>query len=317
MNPIYSDVHIDAALSNVSTAYMQDVNDFAALKVFPVVNVDKQTNKYWKFNKEDWFRDTAQLRAPATESAGSGMELSTDSYACDNYALHSDLPWEVARNADLDMTRPIAEFLTRKILIRLETEFAANYMALTKWDTDYDINASSTKWDAATGSNPSKDIQTQKTAVKLATGFEPNTLVLTADVYGALKDNSDIIERIKYVGAGGIVEDARLKEYFGVKNIFVMAATKNTAAKKKTDVMTGAWFATKKALLCYVPDAPGLLTPAAGYTFSWGAMTGGAQIATRNFEIDTLMATRYENNAFVDQKLVGAGLGALMYNVIT
>jgi len=46
-------------------------------------------------------------------------------------------------------------------------------------------------------------------------------------------------------------------------------------------------------------------------------MTGGAQIATRNFEIDTLMATRYENNAFVDQKLVGAGLGALMYNVIT
>ena len=39
------DVHIDGPLSNISTAYMQEQTDFVAGRVFPVVPVEKQSDK--------------------------------------------------------------------------------------------------------------------------------------------------------------------------------------------------------------------------------------------------------------------------------
>ena len=75
--PTANDVHIDAILTNISVAYIQDQNAFVASKVFPTIPVEKQSDKYFVYTKGDWFRDEAQLRAPATESAGSGYNLTT------------------------------------------------------------------------------------------------------------------------------------------------------------------------------------------------------------------------------------------------
>ena len=47
----------------------------AAADAFPVVPVQKQGDLYWKYDKGDWFRGQAELRAPATESAGGGWEV--------------------------------------------------------------------------------------------------------------------------------------------------------------------------------------------------------------------------------------------------
>ena len=77
--PSINQVHIDAILTNISVAYMQKSENFIADKVFPVVPVDKKSDKYFTYTKNDWFRDEAQRRADATESAGSGYSLSTAS----------------------------------------------------------------------------------------------------------------------------------------------------------------------------------------------------------------------------------------------
>ena len=71
--PTLGSVHVNRPLTNISQAYIQDSADFVADKIFPVVPVQKQSDRYFVYTKGDWFRDEAQIRAPATESAGGGV----------------------------------------------------------------------------------------------------------------------------------------------------------------------------------------------------------------------------------------------------
>ena len=53
-NPTRSDVHVNAPLTNVSIAYVQDNNKFISSKVFPLVNVPKQSDLYFTYDQGDF-----------------------------------------------------------------------------------------------------------------------------------------------------------------------------------------------------------------------------------------------------------------------
>ena len=90
--PTRSQVHVDAILTQMSVAYIQSSDEFIADKVFPNVPVGKQSDKYFKYNKDAFLRAQAERRSGATESAGGGFELSTDNYFCDQFSFHKDVP---------------------------------------------------------------------------------------------------------------------------------------------------------------------------------------------------------------------------------
>ena len=73
--PTNSAVHVDAALTNISVAFLQNANNFVAGRVFPNVAVSKQSDRYFVFDRGDFNRDEAEVRAPGTESAGGGYNL--------------------------------------------------------------------------------------------------------------------------------------------------------------------------------------------------------------------------------------------------
>jgi len=113
--PTATDVHVDKVLTSISVAYIQDQTNFVAPRVFPIIPVDKQSDKYFTYTQNDWFRDEAQIRGPSQESAGSGWTLSTDNYSCDSYALHKDLDNQTLQNADapLNLLSEATEYLTQ------------------------------------------------------------------------------------------------------------------------------------------------------------------------------------------------------------
>jgi hypothetical protein len=86
--PTAGDVHVNAALTNISVAYIQSAEGFVADKVFPIVPVDQQSNFYYTYTQNDWFRDEAKPRAPGAESAGGGFSLSTATYSAVVEAWH-------------------------------------------------------------------------------------------------------------------------------------------------------------------------------------------------------------------------------------
>ena len=144
--PTFGQVHIQAALTQIATAYLQDEANYVADKLFPNVPVEHQADKYFQFSKDDFFRDEAQLRADATESAGGGFNLTTGSYSAGVWAFHKDVGDQVRRNADpaVDIDVATTKFIMQRLLIRKERFFASTYITTGVWGTDNTGTAAST-----------------------------------------------------------------------------------------------------------------------------------------------------------------------------
>jgi len=308
--PSPSDVHIDAALTNISVAYVQNSANFVADRVFPVVPVEHQTNKYFLWDRANFYRNSMEKRAPSTESAGGGMALSTDSYSCDVWALHKDIDNQTRANSDPAVDPDIAasEFLSQQNLINRDIQWATNYFGTGIWTTDVVGGTDFTAWDDYS-SDPEKDVDTGKLTMLQNTGYMPNTLVVGYKVHQALKRHPLIKDRYKHVSSESITEEM-IARFFEIENYVVAKATKATANEGAAS-QTYALILGTNALLCYANPSPGLMVPSAGYTFVWSRLTGlnnmGVTIAS--WWIQNIKADRLEIEASWTFKKVAADLG--------
>ena len=307
--PNSTDVHVDAPLTNLSIGFKNDMSNFVADKVFPTVPVAKQTDKFFTYTQADFFRTDAQLRAPGTESAGSGYNLSTSTYSCDVLALHKDIADQTRENADapLDMNRDAVEFLTQHMMLKREIDFADTFLKSGVWSTDFNGD-----W---TGSNSAIDqIHNGQDSVEGATGYRPNILVCGAQAFTELKNNNDVLDRIKYTQTG-IVTEQLLASLLGLDKVLVSRAIKNENAEGASASYTRV-MSTAEALLVYAPPTPSLMHPSGGYTFSWTGYSGAREgQRVSRFRMDHLRADRIEMEMSYDQKLISASLGYFFQSV--
>ena len=305
--PTANDVHVDAILTNISVAYIQDQASYIANRVFPLIPVEKQSDKYFTYNKGDWFRDEAQLRAPATESAGSGYTLATSTYSTQVYAFHKDVDDQVRANADtpLNPDRDATQFITQRMLMRQEVQWTSDFFTSGVWANDVTPAA---LWSNYTSSDPIGDVETGKATMLNSTGFLPNTMVVGYEVFRQLRHHPDIVDRVKYTSAENVTEDI-LARFFGVDRILVARAIRNTGAEGASNSFSN--IAGKNAALYYVAPTPGILTPSAGYTFAWRGVSDGmgANIGITRFRMPELRADRIEAQMAWDNKVIGSDLG--------
>ena len=312
--PTQNQVHVDAILTNISVAYMQQQDNFIASKVFPVVPVSKQSDKFFTYTKNDWFRDEAQRRADATESAGGGYNLGTDTYQADVYAFHKDIGDQTRAHADapINVDREAAEFVTSRLMLKMETQWVSSFFGTGVWATD---STPSNLWSDYTSSDPLNDVETGKRAILATTGFAPNTLVLGYDVFKTLKNHPDLVDRIKYTSAQTLTEGL-MGSLFDIDRVLVAKAVKAT----NNEGGTAAYDFThgKNALLCYSAPSPGLLQPSAGYVMSWTGVSGGlgATIGTSRLRLDAFRADRIEAETAFDMKVIGSDLGYFFSSVV-
>lgn len=315
--PTRSDVHVNRPLTNISIAYIQKAPDFVADKVFANVPVMKQSDRYFVYDKGFWFRTGAEKRSPGAESAGGGFHVdNTPTYFADVWAYHKDVDDQTRANADqpLDMDRDATLFVTQNMLLRREIQFMSKYIKTGVWTGAADFTPA-IKWDAS-GSDPLKDVDNRKQLVKSQTGYLPNTLVVTNDVFFALRNNASILDRIKYTQRGTITEDL-LAALFGVDKFLVASACINTAPEGAADAMQ--YLATNSALLVYANPSPSLMQPSGGYIFSWQGLFGAGAQGNRisSFRMEHRKSDRIEGEMAFDMKLVGADLGAFFTAVLT
>jgi hypothetical protein len=309
---VYS-VHVDRPLTNISVAYRQEATHFIATQAFPVISVDKRSDKYFVYTQADWFRDEARHRADATESAGSGYGLSTEDYSCNVFALHKDIGDQTIANSDnpINNLADATRFLTQKMLLKQETEWVSDYFATSKWGTDKTGGTNFTQWNNYATSDPIEDIELGKETILQNTGLMPNTLILGYQAFRKLKQHPQITSRLQYVMAieDATVDGARLASIFGVQRVLVAKSVKNAAVENATD--NYSFILGKNALLAHVASDPAPLTPSAGYTFMWrGVSKGlGANVGVKTFRMEELSAVRVEAEMAWDNKLVASALG--------
>mgnify|MGYP003648696230 CR=1 FL=1 len=308
-----SEVHVDQALSSVSIAYAQEQTSFVASRIFNSINTSQLSNKYHVFDKDQWLRSQADLRGTGSPTKGANFTMSTGTFSCQQYGMHMDVDDYVAANADagVDILTSATQYVTEKLLQKRDEVFAAAAFTTSVWtgsSSGGDITPS-TKW-SASGGTPIKDISDQQAACHAKTGRTPNVLLLGKDVYSALRDSDDLLDRVKY-SEKGIVTTDLMASLFGVDEVIVASSIENTALEGATAVYAPI-FDADDALLIYRPQNPGLLTPAAGYMFSFTGVAGADQfegLRTLRYRMDSNHSERIESLAAFDFKVTGADLG--------
>ncbi len=329
--PTASDVHVNTPLTNISIAFMQSERSFIADRVFPNVPVQKQSDRYYTYDRGFFNRLEMEKRAPGTETSGIGYKVdNTPSYFCDVWGVHHDVHDQIRANADsvIAPDRDATNLVSMQALLRKEVSWASAFFTTGVWTTDITGVASSPtgsqrlQWNDP-ASTPITDIKTARRVVAESTGFDPNKLTIGRAVFDELTEHPEIVDRIKYGGqaASGsgnpaIVNEQSLAALFGVNEILVMNAIRNTANEGQT--ASHSFIGGKHALLSYSPASPGLQTPTAGYTFSWtgylGASDRGARISS--FRMPHLKSDRVElEMAFVQHK-VAADLGYFFSGIV-
>jgi len=295
-------MHIDVALTNISIAYRNQAYVFD--QIFPMVPVAKQTNKYFTFGKNAWFRDETAARAPGSPAKEADFTLSTDNYVCVEKALAKRVTDEDQENADAPL-QPFAhatEFVSDQILKAMEidilglvfgTGWAASATPGTLWSSD--------------ASDPLTDIETAMVTVAKAIGREPNTGVIGRGLWRYLKNHPDVVDRMKYGGAPAnpaFVTMEGVASLVGLEKLVKSVAVQDTGPEGGTasiDFIGGThmWIG-------YVSPGPALMTPSAGYTFTYK----NRQVS--RFREDRAHTDIVECRSSWDSKVTGAHAGYLI-----
>lgn len=322
-SPSQSDLHVNVPLTNISIAYMQKADAYIANKVFPRVPVQKQSDMYWKYTKSDWRRTDVQKRAPGTESAGVGWKVDTDTYFAHPYAVHKDIDDQLRANADSNwsLDRDSTTFITNQMLIKRDLDWANAFFKTGVWGSDQaGVAASPTTNQFLQFDDPASDPISLFAMAQIKfveqTGYKANTLVMGAQVLRVLKEHPDIIDRIKYTQKG-IVSTDLLATLFDVDKIMVSYASSTNVAEQPDGRLqdAAATYAfindPYSMLLCYSAPSPSLMTPTAGYTFTWnGYSNGNGQgIRVKNFRMEHLEVDRIEATMTYDMKVVSPDMG--------
>ena len=115
-----SQVHLDQPLTNLTLAYLQDESNFIAGKVFPMVDVAKQSDKYYIYDRENFNRSGEhKALAPRTRPERVGMSVSNSNYFADVYGLATDFDEQTLANEDaaLEIRSAGANMLMHNMLI--------------------------------------------------------------------------------------------------------------------------------------------------------------------------------------------------------
>ena len=323
--PGRSDVHVDRPLTNISIAFRQGAEAFIADKVFPLVPVQSQTDSFFTVPRGAFLRDQMEKKAPGAAPAMANYNYGTDTYRADIWALGTSVADEIRANADspLRLDQDMTELLTQQGLIRKERLWASQFFTTSVYTTDQaGVSAAPStneflQWNDA-ASTPIEDVRAGKRRVHSRTGYRPNKMVLGREVYDILLDHPDIVGRLdrgQTSGAAMVMKDA-LAALFEVDEVLVMDAIWNSAVEGAADSLD--FIGGKSALLLYTPKSAGLMTPSAGYTFSWtGLLGGGAHgMNMRRIRDEKHMCDELIAQMAFDQKLISGDLGQFFATAI-
>jgi hypothetical protein len=319
-----SAVHLDEVLTNLTLSYMSEQN-FIADKIFPAVEVQKQSDKFYIFDPDEENREgDVQLLAPRTSPPKIEVSSATSNYFAEVYGLAADFDQQTLANADdvLDLRMRKVKNVMNKMLMRKDRDFLNTFFTTGVWGSDLAGTTDFTKWSDG-AATPIDNVRAWKLAFQLRNyGIKPNKMLVPQETIDALMANTQILGRINggaTIANPALIDMTLLANIFGVEEVVVMDAVSNTAKEGATG--TPAFMAGDSILLTYSPADAGLDMPASGLNFAYNAIEGVSfGISVESFTDDALrrqgVAEEVQAKMAYDMKVVGPSLGTFINDVL-
>jgi hypothetical protein len=270
--------HYDQYLTNISVAY-NDTQEFIGETVVPVVEVDKQSDRYMVFDYQTHMvADDDLRRAPGTVASEMRTGFSDDAFYCEGYAKRYALYDEEIANADEERIGSLKEIAAKQVkaqlLLNKELKSAALMTNPNNFHADLRVTfggaGNPAKWSDFTNSDPIKDIFVLREKAERLGAPDLNALVLSKPVYNILKFHPKLKATIAGWTSPEFVSDEAMKQLFDVDRIIVANARKRTKAQERigqgglTNYIWG-----NNAILLHLPASVSGSTPVAAKTFQW------------------------------------------------
>lgn len=322
--------HYDQYLTNISVSY--DGNgEYIAERVIPIVEVDKQSDKYMVFDYQDhMIEDDDIRRAPGTVASEMRTGWSEDAFYCEGYAKRYALYDEELANADQERIGSLKEMAARqvkaKLLLHKEINGAALMTNQNNFHEELKIAFDNTgngekvfvKWSDYENSDPIKDIFKIREIQERLGGPVLNTLVLSKPVYNILKMHPKLKSTLAGWVSPEFVSDEAMKQLFDVDNIIVANARKAASNQRRVGDGLTSFIWGNNAVLMHLPSRPGPNVPAAAYTFQWTnplANVVGNQ-KTREYYSEESKTLWIETEEWYAQKVVSKVAAVVLPDVV-
>lgn len=305
-------------LTNMSMAFFQSADAYVSKSLFPILPVALSTGSYYIFDRADLARDNVQRKPQFGKVQPFQISSTTDSYSVsvDQIIMGLDQisQTDVQRGnvtGASDPRKSKVKVISEQMNIHQDIIFAEAFFKKGAWKNELtgveSVTDGSKEFRKFSDANfePIKFFDNLKRNM-LETGRRlPNKLALGIDAYNGLKENGDLLERIKYSGSSinpALINERIIAEMLGIEKVVVFKSTYNSApfgAEEKMQFICDP----KAALLCYATDTPAIDEPSAGYTFTWDMLGNGQYLPVLQFEgepgthsefIEGLMATSHK-----------------------
>ncbi len=322
--PKGANFHIDQYLTNFSVGrkYPQFVGQYLA----PTLMVKKQSDLYRVWGTEGFNVPASDLVAPGATANEIDYALSNAPFYCNGHALRHPIPDRTrAGHDDPSILNKNGMFLTKQG-VELGKERAIAALATTP--ANYPVGSTVTlaglfQWNAVGNTaDPFGDIERGREAINLATGFDPNVLVMGRSVWNVAKQMTPFIDRIKHVIKGYLTPQL-FSEAVEIENVYIAGSMVNTANEGQAAVLARIW--ADSIVLAYIdPSLQGSpsmedAAPTAFTTFTWADESlpmaeDGAVVY--NYREEGRHSDIIEYEKYYDTKATFAGAAYLINDVL-
>ncbi len=301
------ELHIDAALSNMSQRY--NPGGFIADKVAPIVAVKKISDKIKVYDSTHLKRiDT--LRKDKTDSKLIEWGFGTDdSYLLDGHAVHGYVSPADEENADAPIKPYVDEVETQSDILLLDREYRVKTLVCTAGS--YGANNKQTlsgtsQWsDYSSGnSDPIGVIKDAQAAIKASSGKEANFIAFDYKVGLTLSHHPDIVDLIKYTNPTLLTRSGLPPVLFGLE-VVESGAILDSTAKGQTMTLGSVWGTF--CLIGFSQPAPYIKSISLALTFA-----KGLRQVTKDWDYKKKAYYVETSEPDMDEKLITANCGYLV-----
>jgi hypothetical protein len=280
-------------LANVSLQYRNQ--EYVADRVFPLIDGLSPKAKITKYNKGDYFRDEAGVRAPGTRANRSGFKLSSVSLNTVQYAHAGVVTREDLRNQDvegaptIDLKTDAMELAADKIDLKKERIVSSYVRAQTWADGNSGGEDAAGGWAASSGNTFFADMRLGIKTIQKNSGRTPNKLLVDFQTYQGLLDSADVLDRLK-ITDNKLVTPQLVASLFDLDEVIIGKSIYSTANEKAdgTDFTSQyIWETTSgkgMGFLFFAPSSPRLRMPSAGYQYRIKQDNGLARLTREWYE---------------------------------
>lgn len=298
----------DNLLTNIARGYKD--NKYVGENIFPFVQMDKETGKYYIFNDEQ-FKHYSVKRAPGTQSQRVTTELgTTDTYKLEQYSLEEAIDdREQAESDVLNLEQHITNMMSKRQLHALEMEQASVATNLANYNSSNKVTLSDDFYNEA-AIDFVIEIEKKKDIIKSSIAENPNTILLPEKVWNFFKTHPILKSYLVNDSTKKIlVAPEEFGKLLGFQTVLIASALNKVSTGLEEVWGNNIW-------LGYVAPRPSALSasekePSFGYTLR----KKGSPLIDK-YRDETIQSNIIRSNDNYQVKIVGQNAGYLIKNPI-